>query len=74
MVHTCVFKKIIKICYIFGKNARNKCFDSFQHISAKNLSLPYPYISLMTKDLAQIKAYTHFNVGDAKTAKIEKGK
>ena len=25
-VHTCIFKKITKIYYIFGKNARNKCF------------------------------------------------
>ena len=43
--------------------------DSFQQISVKHLSFPHPDIkpSLMTKDLAQIKVYTHFNVGDAKT-------
>ena len=39
--------------------------DSFQQISAKYLPFPHPDISLMTKDLTQIKAY--FNIGDAKT-------
>ena len=31
--------------------------------------MPFPYldISLMTKDLSQIKVYTYFNIGDAKT-------
>ena len=28
MVRTCVFKTSTKICYTFGKNARNKCFRS----------------------------------------------
>ena len=30
--------------------------DSFQQISVKYLPFPHPDISLMTKDLAQIKA------------------
>ena len=35
MVHTFFFKKITKICCIFGKNARNKCFRSkYQQLSA----------------------------------------
>ena len=35
MVHTCVFKKITKMYYIFWKNARNKCFRSkYQQFSA----------------------------------------
>ena len=41
--------------------------DSFQQISVKYLPFPYPDISLMTKDLTQIKVYTYFNIGDAKT-------
>ena len=41
--------------------------DSFQQISVKYLPFPYPDISLMTKDLTQIKGYTYFNKGDAKT-------
>ena len=40
--------------------------DSFQQISVKYLPFPYPDISLMTKDLTQIKVYTYFNIGDAK--------
>ena len=41
--------------------------DSFQQISVKYLPFPHPNISVMTKDLTQIKAYTYFNIGDAKT-------
>ena len=39
--------------------------NSFQKISVKYLPLPHP--GLMTKDLSQIKVYTYFNIGDAKT-------
>ena len=37
--------------------------NSFGQIFA----FPTPGIILMTKDLAQIKVYTYFNIGDAKT-------
>ena len=33
----------------------------------KYLPFPHPDISLMTKNLAQIKVYPYFNKGDAKT-------
>ena len=40
----------------------------FQHILAKYLPFPHPGISLMTKDLDQIKLYTYFfNIEDAKS-------
>ena len=39
---------------------------SFQ-ILGKYLPFPHPGISFMTKDLSQIKVYTYFNIGDAKT-------
>ena len=41
--------------------------DRFQQILVKYLPFPQPDISLMTKDLIQIKVYTYFNIGDAKT-------
>ena len=41
--------------------------NSFQQISVKYLPFPHPDISLMTKDLTQIKVYTYFNIGGAKT-------
>ena len=41
--------------------------DSFQHISVKYLPFPHPDISLMIKDLTQIKVYTYFNIGDVQT-------
>ena len=41
--------------------------NSFQQISVKYLPFQNPDISLMTKDLTQIKVYTYFNIGDAKT-------
>ena len=67
----CFFRKITKICYICGENARNKCFrsniGSFRQIFVKYLPFPHPDISLMTKNLAQIKVYPYFNKGDAKT-------
>ena len=69
MIHACVFKKITNI-HIFWKmqeiSALEANIDSFQQISVKYLPFPYPDISLMTKDLTQIKVYTYFNIGDAK--------
>ena len=41
--------------------------NSFQQILVKYLPFQNPDISLMTKDLTQIKVYTYFNIGDAKT-------
>ena len=41
--------------------------DRFLKISVKYLPFPHSGISLMTTDLAQIKLYTYFNIGDAKT-------
>ena len=41
--------------------------NSFQQIQVKYLPFSHPDISLMTRDLAQIKVYTYFNIGDAKT-------
>ena len=41
--------------------------ESFQEVSVKYLPLPHPDISLMTKYLAQVKVYTYFNIGEAKT-------
>ena len=41
--------------------------DSFQQISVKYLPSPHPDISLMIKDLTQIKVYTYFNIGDVQT-------
>ena len=48
-------------------NAFEANVDSFQQILVKYLLFPHPDISLMTKYLAQIKFYTYFNIGDAKT-------
>ena len=56
-------KKITKICYILGENARYKCFKSkyrqFPANFGQMFAFSTPGISLMTKDLAQIKVYTH---------------
>ena len=41
--------------------------DSFQQILVEYLPFQHPGISLMTRYLAQIKVYTYFNIGDAKT-------
>ena len=41
--------------------------SSFQQISVKYLPFPHPGISLMIQDLAQIKVYAYFNLGDVKT-------
>ena len=71
MIHTRVFKKITKIYYIFGKmqeiSALEANIDSFQQILVKYLPFPHPDISLMTKDLTQIKVYIYFNKIDAKS-------
>ena len=66
------FQEITNICYIFlGKmqeiSALEANIDSFQQILVKYLPFPHLDISLMTKDLTQIKVYTYFNIGDAKT-------
>ena len=37
--------------------------NSFQQISVKYLPFPHPDISLMTKELAQIKVYIYFDIG-----------
>ena len=42
---------------------------SFQEILGKYLPFPHLGISFLTKDLSQIKVYTSFNIGDAKTLK-----
>ena len=47
-------------------NALEANINHFQQISVKYLSFPHPDISLMAKDLTQIKVYTYFNIGDAK--------
>ena len=39
----------------------------FQQISVKYLLFPHTDISLMIKDLAQIKVHTYFNTEDAKS-------
>ena len=36
--------------------------NNFQQISVKYLTFPHPDISLMTKDLAQIKVYTYLDI------------
>ena len=70
MVHTYMcFQEITKIYYIFGKkeiSVLETNVNHFQQISVKYLSFPHPDISLMAKDLTQIKVYTYFNIGDAK--------
>ena len=65
------FQKITKICYISGKNARNKRLRSKYRQLSENFcqifTFPTPGISLMSKDLSQINVYTYFNIGDAKS-------
>ena len=48
-------------------NAFEANIGSFQEISVKYLHFPHAGINFMTKDLSQIKVYTYFNIGDAKT-------
>ena len=73
MVHTCVFQESNKNLF-FGKNARDKCcrskYRQFPANFGQIVAFPHAGISLMTKDWAQIKVYTYFNI-DAKTGKIE---
>ena len=65
------FKKNIKNCYIFGKNARNKWFKSkYKQFSAtfeQIFAFPTSGTGLMNKYLAQNKVYSNFNIGGAKT-------
>ena len=64
-------RKLQKSVIFLGKmqeiSALEANIDSFQQISVKYLPFPDPNISLMSKYLAQIKVYTYFNIGDAKT-------
>ena len=66
-----VFSRKSQTCIIFlGKmqeiSALEANINSFQQISVKYLPFPHPDISLITKDLTQIKVYTYFNKGDVK--------
>ena len=45
MVHVCVFKKITKIYYIFGKNARNKCFRSKYWQFSANIGQMFAFLT-----------------------------
>ena len=62
-------QKSQKYIIFFGKiqeiSALEANIDSFQRLSVKYLPFPHPHI--MTKDLTQIKVYTYFTIGDAKT-------
>ena len=66
-----VFSRKSQKVDIFGKNARDECFRSKYWQFSANLVkyFPFPHldVSLMAKDLAQIKVYTYFNIGYAKT-------
>ena len=67
-----MFSRKSQKCIIFlGKmqeiSALEANINSFQQISVKYLPFPHPGISLMTRYLTQIKVYTYFNIGDAKT-------
>ena len=70
-------KKITKICFIFWKNAGNKCFRrKYRQLPANSgqiFTFSTHRYKLLTKNLAHIKVYTYFNIGDAKTlAKLKK--
>ena len=75
MVHICVHvfskKKSQKFVIFLGKmqeiSALEVNINSFQQISVKYLPFSHPDFSLITKNLSQIKVYTYFNIGDAKT-------
>ena len=64
-------RKSQKYVIFLGKmqevNASEAIIGSFQEVSVKYLPFPHPDISLMTKDLSQIKVYNYRNIGDAKT-------
>ena len=63
-------RKLQKSVIFLGKmqeiSALEANIDSFQQISVKYLPFPRPDISVMTKDLTQIKVYIYFNIGDVK--------
>ena len=48
-------------------NALEANIGSFQEISVKYLPFPYTGISLVAKDLSQMKVCTYFNIRDCKT-------
>ena len=64
-------RKSQKIFILLGKiqeiSALEANIDSFQQILVKYLPFLHLDISLMTKDLTQIKVYTYFNIRNAKT-------
>ena len=54
-------------------SALEENIGSYQQSPVKYLPFPHTGISLLTKNLAHIKVYTYFNIGDAKTlAKLKK--
>ena len=59
-------RKSQKFFILFGKiqeiSALEANIDSFQQILVKYLPLSYPDISLMTKDLTQIKSFTPISI------------
>ena len=67
----CFAIKSQKFVIIFGKmqeiNALEPNINSFQEILVKHLPFPHQGISFVTKDLSQIKVYSYFNIGDART-------
>ena len=70
-MHEIFSRKSQKFVIFLGKlqeiNVLEKNINSFQEILVKYLPFPQPGINFMTKDLSQIKVYTYFNIGDAKT-------
>ena len=60
-------RKSQKFVVFLGKNALEPNINSFNQISVKSLPFPHRDISLMTKYLTQIKVYTYFHIGDAKS-------
>ena len=67
-----MFSRKSQKCIIFLRkmqeiSALEANIDSFQQILVKYLPFLHPDISLMTKDLTQIKVYTYFNIRNAKT-------
>ena len=57
--------------YFLGKMQETSALEAninkFQQIQVKYLPFPEPDSSSMTRDLAQIKFYSYFDTGDAKT-------
>ena len=56
-------KFIIVLRKMQEKSALEANVNGFQQISVKYLPFPHPDISLMTKELAQIKVYIYFDIG-----------